>query len=264
MDGNLWRRGSVYPNAMMKHFRPIAALLLVCASASVALAQERETEEVNRTIPFQGGGTLRLKNFTGDIRITGTDGGEVVIHAVRRATRARLDRIKLTIDTSGSVINIDANDRGGSRRDREDENVVETSFEIRVPRRISLDVHSFSSLITVDDVDGQHKVGNFSGDVRLTRISGPVRAKTFSGTIRLDAADAGHELDLDTFSGDVELVLPQNAGADIRFNSFSGDIRTELPITLVSKSRRDLHATLNGGGSDVRVKTFSGDVRLGR
>jgi DUF4097 and DUF4098 domain-containing protein YvlB len=246
---------------MTNHLRPIAAaFLLVCISGSGALAQVHETEQVDRTIPFQGGGTLRLKNFSGDIRITGSDTGEVTIHAVRRAPRARLDRIKLTIETTGSTIAINANDRPDDRDDRE--NVVETSFEIRVPRSISLDVHSFSSTITVDDVEGRHQIHNFSGDVRLTRIRGPVRAKTFSGSLQLDAADAGHELDLDTFSGDVELVLPQNAGADIRFNSFSGDIRTSLPITLISKSRRDVHATLNGGGSDVRVKTFSGDVRL--
>ena len=246
---------------MTKRLRPIAAaFLLICASGSSVLAQTHETEQVDRTIPFQGGGTLRLKNFSGDIRITGTDAGEVTIHAVRRATRARLDRIKLTIETSGSTIAINANDRDEDHQGRD--NVVETSFEIRVPRSINLDVHSFSSTIAVDDVEGRHNVHNFSGDVRLTRIRGPVQAKTFSGTIRLDAADAGHELDLDTFSGDIELTLPQHAGADIRFNSFSGGIRTDLPITLLSKSKRDVRATLNGGGSDVRVKTFSGDVRL--
>jgi DUF4097 and DUF4098 domain-containing protein YvlB len=248
---------------MTNHLRPIAAVLVLSfAMAAPAVAQSRETERVDRTIPFQGGGTLRLKNFSGDIRITGAEVGEVTINAVRRATRERLDRTKLTIETTGALITIDANDRAGSRDDRD--NVVETTFDIRVPRNISLDVHSFSSAITIDNVEGRHKINNFSGDVRLTGIAGPVRAKTFSGEIRLAAADSGNDLDLDTFSGDVELRLPQNAGADIRFNSFSGDILADLPITLVSKSRRDLHATLNGGGSDVRVKTFSGDVRLGR
>ena len=242
----------------------IATLLLVGLPATGLFAQSRETEQVDRTIPFQGGGTLRLKNFSGDINITGTNTGEVTIHAVRRATRAKLNRIKLTIETSGSLIEINANDRPDGDDENQNDNVVETSFEIRVPRTISLDIHSFSSGITIDDVEGRHKVTNFSGDVKLTRMAGPVRAKTFSGTIHLDATDTGNDLDLDTFSGDVELTLPQNAGADIRFNSFSGDIRTDLPITLVSKSRRDMHATLNGGGSDVRVKTFSGDVRLGR
>ena len=246
---------------MTTRIGPIAAaFLLVCIPTSGALAQVLETEQVDRTIPFDGGGTLKLKNFSGDIRITGTDTGEVTIHAVRRATRERLDRIKLSIETTASTIAIDANDRGDNRDDRN--NVVETSFDIRVPRRISLDVHSFSSTLVIDQVEGRHSVHNFSGDVRLTRVGGPVRAKTFSGRIELDAADTGHDLDFDTFSGDIELVLPQQAGADIRVNSFSGDIRTDLPITLMSKSRREMHAVLNGGGSEVRVKTFFGDVRL--
>jgi DUF4097 and DUF4098 domain-containing protein YvlB len=246
---------------MTTRLGPVAAtFLLVCIPTSGALAQVLETEQVDRTIPFHGGGTLQLKNFSGDIRITGTDTGDVTIHAVRRATRERLNRITLSIVTTDSKIAIDANDRREDRDDRN--NVVETSFDIRVPRRISLDIHSFSSTIVVDQVEGQHSIHNFSGDVRLTRIGGPVRAKTFSGQIQLDAADAGHELDFDTFSGDIELVLPQQAGADIRFNSFSGDIRTDLPITLISKSRRGMHALLNGGGGDVRVQTFSGDVRL--
>lgn len=246
----------------------IAASLLLASTgvltgaASTASAQTNETERVGRSIPFQPGGTLRLKNFSGDIRITGAEVGEVTINAVRRAPRERLDRIKLMIETTGALITINANDRTSDRRDRE--HVVETSFEIQLPRRTSLDVHSFSSVITVDNVEGRHEINNFSGDLRLTRMSGPVRAKTFSGAIHLDAADPGDGLDLDTFSGDVELLLPPNAGADLRFNSFSGNVRTNLPLTLVSRSRRNLHATLNGGGTDVHVKTFSGDVRLGR
>jgi DUF4097 and DUF4098 domain-containing protein YvlB len=248
---------------MTRHLRPIAAaFVLVCASASFLAAQPRETEQVDRTFPFKPGGTLRLKNFSGDIRITGTDASEVTIHAVRRAPRERLDRIKLRIDATDSRIEIQANDRQVDRDDRD--NVVETSFEIRLPRRTSLDVQSFSSPITVDDVEGRHTIHAFSGELRLTRMRGAVNAKTFSGDIHLESTESGHEMDLDSFSGSIQLLLPPDARADIRMNSFSGDLRTDLPITLVRKSRRDLHAQLNGGGSDVRVKTFSGDVRLGR
>src|SRR5262245_41707067 len=113
----------------------IATLLLVGLPATGLFAQSRETEQVTRTIPFPGGGTLRLKNFSGDINITGTNTGEVTIHAVRRATRAKLNRIKLTIESSGALIEINANDRPEGDENQND-NVVETSFEIRVPRNI--------------------------------------------------------------------------------------------------------------------------------
>jgi DUF4097 and DUF4098 domain-containing protein YvlB len=228
----------------MRHtFRPIAAFAIVasCALATSAFAQSRETEEVNRTISFQPGGSLQLKNFSGDIRISGTDSSDVTIHAVRRATRERLDRIKLSIETSGSRVVINANDRD-YHSDEENDNVVDTTFEIRVPRQIDVDVTSFSSGVTVEDVDGRHNMKTFSGDVQLLNVRGPLRAKTFSG--------------------DVELRMSSGEGADVDFSTFSGDIRTDLPMTLVSKTRKRLRATVNGGGRDVTIETFSGDVRL--
>jgi DUF4097 and DUF4098 domain-containing protein YvlB len=227
----------------MRHtFRPTSALLWLaaCLVATTVQAQTRETEQVDRTIPFQSGGTLRLKNFSGDIRITGADVSDVTIHAVRRAPRERLDRIRLSIETSGSDIVINANDRE-DHGERED-NVVETTFEIRVPRQTNIDVTSFSSGITVEEVDGRHAVKNFSGDVHLVNVAGPLRAKTFSG--------------------DVDLRVPASEGADLRFTTFSGDLHTDLPVTLVSKTRKRLHATLNGGGRDLTVETFSGDIRI--
>lgn len=227
---------------MISHLRPIAAAAaLGCLLASAAEAQNRETEQVDRTIPFQAGGTLRLKNFSGDIRITGADAPEVVIHAVRRGSRSRLDRIRLTIEASGSEVIVNANDR---EDDHDGNNVVETTFEIRVPRQTSIDLNAFSSTVTVEGVDGRHRVQTFSGDVRLYAIEGPVRAKTFSG--------------------DVELRLAGDAGADVRFSTFSGDMRTDMPLVLVTKSRKTLHATLNGGGRELAIETFSGDVRLER
>lgn len=221
--------------------RPIAAALFaLVVFALPAAAQSRETEQVDRTIPLQPGGSLRLKNFSGDIRITGADTSEVTIHAVRRATRRRLDRIKLSIESTGSEVVINANERPDD--DEDGDNVVDTTFEIRVPRQTSVDVTSFSSGITVSDVEGRHRVNNFSGDVRLLNVAGPLRAKTFSG--------------------DVELEVPGAEGADLRFSTFSGDIQTDLPLTLISKSRKQLRATLNGGGREVNVETFSGDVRI--
>jgi DUF4097 and DUF4098 domain-containing protein YvlB len=228
---------------MTINLRPIAAALLaVSLFAPYAGAQSRETEQVDRTVPLSPGGSLRLKNFSGDIRITGADASEVTIHAVRRATRSRLDRIKLSIESSGSEVVINANDRAD--HDEDGDNVVDTTFEIRVPRQTSVDVTSFSSGITVSDVEGRHRVNNFSGDVRLLNVSGPLRAKTFSG--------------------DVELQLSGAEGADLRFSTFSGDIDTDLPMTLVSQSRKQLRATLHGGGREVTVETFSGDVRINK
>src|SRR6266581_4770332 len=87
-----------------------AVAVLALAASTVARAQQ-ETEHVDRTLAFPSGGTLQLHNFSGDVHIIGTTGKDLVIKAVRRAERERLDHIGLDIQTSISTVTIDANKR---------------------------------------------------------------------------------------------------------------------------------------------------------
>src|SRR4029450_1544685 len=73
----------------------------------------RETETVERTLSLQPGGTLRLKTFSGRVNITAGSGNQVVIKAVRRATRERLNDIKLEITQSGTIVDMDGDHRMG-------------------------------------------------------------------------------------------------------------------------------------------------------
>jgi DUF4097 and DUF4098 domain-containing protein YvlB len=251
---------------------PVLAAVLVVAAASspsvAAAGQRTETERVTRQVALEAGGTVRLKNFSGKVTITGTSESGVSVDAVRRAPRERLDHIKLDVQTSGSTVTIDANKNDSwldSMWGRN--NVVETELTVRVPTRTNLDVAVFSSPVTVSHVTGRHEVHGFSSSLQLNDVSGRVRAHTFSGAVRvqLAAAEDQPELDLDTFSGDIDVRLPERAHANLTFTSFSGDLQSDLPLTLTRTSRRNVHGTLNGGdGHDMRFKTFSGDVKISR
>ena len=224
----------------------------------------RETETVNRTLALPSGGTLRLKTFSGRVNITGNGGNQVVIKAVRRATRERLDDIALEITQSGSVIDIDANHR---LRERRNDNVVETDFDIQVPAEVTLDLRTFSAPVTVSNVGGDLVVEGFSSEIRLTDVTGPKRVKTFSGEVTVEARSwsDGDDMNINTFSGDVTLRLPDSARGDITFDSFSGNFNSDLPVTLSSSSKRNFRGALNGGGSsNFRLNTFSGSVRIQR
>ena len=259
---------------MMHRARPVCAWLFVFVLAAPAAAQNRndrnadrgpiETEVVERTLPLQPGGELRLTTFSGRVNITGTGRGEVVIRAVRRATRERLDAVQLDISQNGSVVTIDANQRTGSRGDGD---VVETDFDIEVPPQLDLHLRTFSAPVTVSGVSGDMDVEGFSGEVRLTEVAGPMRVKTFSGAVTLEARSwmDGDDLDISTFSGGVTLRLPDTARGEVTFDGFSGNLESDLPLTLTSGGRRNLRGSLNGGGStDFRFNTFSGSVRIRR
>ena len=206
----------------------------------------RETETVDRTVALPSGGTVRLKTFSGRVKITGTSGDQVVIHAVRRASRDRLDDIKLEITSTGSIVEINANHQLVERRN---DNVVETDFDIQVPARARLDIKTFSAPVTVTGVNGSQNIDGFSSNI----------------TIESSEFGDGNDIDVNTFSGDVRLRLPASAKGNISFNSFSGSFESELPVTLNSSSKRNFRGALNGGGSgDFRLKTFSGDVTITR
>jgi hypothetical protein len=244
------------------------AICALVTTVAVGLRAD-ETEHVTRTVKLDPGGTLRLKNFSGRVTITASDRSDVAIDAVRRATRDRLDRIKLDIHSEGSnTVVVDAN-----RRERSwfeftgHSNVVETDFDIQVPRRTHLDVSVFSSPVTIEGVEGSHRVYSFSSRLTLNDVSGSIKAHTFSGgiVIREKTWSPNHTIEVDTFSGSVELHVPDSARGAVSFNSFSGRLNSELPLTLQSSSRRRLRAELGGGGDGrLSFKTFSGSVKIDR
>ncbi len=240
--------------------------LAVLALAVPARAQE-ETEHFTRVVKLEPGGTLQLKSFSGHVTITGSDRADIAIDAVRRAPRERLNRVKLDIRTEGSTVVIEANHHDWSWSDHD--NVVSTDFEIKVPTRTNLDVNVFSSPVEVRGVEGSHRIHTFSARIRLEDVVGPINAHTFSGGVEIQAKawQDRQVIDVDTFSGSIELRVPDTARGSVSFNSFSGKLTSDVPMTLHTSSRRSLDATLGGGdsaGGRLHLKTFSGNVHINR
>jgi hypothetical protein len=228
---------------MMKfgHISAIAILSTITLAAPVVASEQNETERVDRTVQIRAGGQLRLKNFSGRVTITGSNRSDMVVRAVRRATRERLDHIKLEIVETASGVSIEANKKDDNWRDRNN-NVVDTEFEIQLPADVSLNVDVFSSDIFVKGVRGRQ------------------RLKTFSGEIDVVDADAG--IDAETFSGDIAVTMVQGVSASVDFDSFSGELDSRVPMNYRSAGRRRVRAEIGSGGTDYHFKTFSGDVRI--
>jgi len=237
--------GHPVKGAMRSAVLVVGTVALVGFTAGGAFA---ETERVTRTIASDPGGTLRLKNFSGRVTITASDGAEIVVDAVRRASRERLARITLDVHKDGNTVVVDANHRDRSWEERNN-NVVETDFDIKVPRRTNLDINVFSAPVDVTGVEGSYKVHTFSSRVRLNNVLWQDR----------------QSIDVNTFSGSVDLQLSANAAGTVSFDSFSGDLKSDLPLTLRSSGHRSFNAELGSGGNGrLSVKTFSGDVRITR
>jgi DUF4097 and DUF4098 domain-containing protein YvlB len=249
----------------LRHLATAAALVAGLAFApSVSARAAQDTETIDRTVPFPSSGTLKLNTFSGRVTITATNGHDVVIKAVRRGTRDRLDHIKLDISTTGSTVRIDANKRDDSWHDEHD-NVVSTDFDIQVPASAVLDVNSFSSPLSVTGIAGNQRLKTFSATITVAHAKGAIDAESFSGAIDVDVAAAGTEPDLNlhTFSGAITARLDPNAKGSVEFESFSGRLDSDVALMMHSSSRRNVRGELNGGsGRTIKLNTFSGDVKL--
>jgi len=204
----------------------------------------KETETVDRTVALPANGTLRLKNFSGDIRVVASSGRDVVLHARRRAPRAQLDHIKLDIQTSGSTVTINANKQDPEwEKGRHNNNVVETTFELQVPASARLDIDAFSSDLTVEGMTGDQSLKTFSGDIHVLDPKGAI--------------------DAETFSADIKVRVDSRARGSVSFSSFSADLDSSLVSSSTSRRRRSVEGTLPGGaGPRLQFKTFSGDLQI--
>ena len=245
-----------------------AAIVAIALAFSVpALAAQKETETVNKTVALPAHGTLKLRNFSGRVNLTPASGNDVIIKAVRTAEREQLDHIKLEIETTGSTVSIDANkrDAGWDERNHKD-NVVRTDFDIQVPVSAMLDVYGFSSDLDIRGITGDQKLETFSGDITMEGAKGSVEAKTFSGRIdiNLTGAGAAPAVSAETFSANIRVHLADNAKGEVSFDSFSGRFESDLPLTVRSIGRHRTSGDLPGGsgGSTLKFHTFSGDVRV--
>lgn len=206
----------------------------------------RETETVERSATLPANGVVRIKNFSGQIRVVPGSGRNVVVKATRRAPRETLDHVTLEVTSSGSAVTIEAN-RKDPNWTRRNNNVVDTQMTVEVPAAADLDIEAFSS------------------DVDVEGLSGDQRIKTFSGRITIQGLKG--EIDAETFSADIRVTLDSTTKGNVSFSTFSGSLDSDVPISMTSVGGRrrsnNVDGTLAGGaGPRLRFHTFSGDVEL--
>jgi opacity protein-like surface antigen len=256
-------------------FRFAAAAVLCAAWATAAQAQD-----FRQSFNLAPGGSITIKNVSGDINISGYDGAGVEVTAYKEG-RDR-DRV--------SVENLSTANRVSLRADYEEHCNCDAGlrFEVRVPRSVRFNFDKISTAsgnLTAENVTGSVEMNTASGDVTLSGVSGEIRASTASGTVKVK--DAAGNVNASSASGDVEVELTRIEGdGDMRFSTASGNVHVRLPASIdarvemstVSGSletnlpievRKDQYGPgsrargqLGGGSRLLKISSASGDVSL--
>ncbi len=171
------------------------------------------------------------------------------------------------------------------------------SYEIEVPKGVSVKIRSSSGSVSVREIDGavdatassgnveirevtgDVAVTTSSGSIKLEEIGGAIRANANSGTIQIDQAvrgvtaqassgsievktdTVGGPYDLTASSGSVKLTVPESASIAVTANASSGSVSG--PAWLSTGQGRHSGSGRQGGGEHtVSIRTSSGSINL--
>jgi DUF4097 and DUF4098 domain-containing protein YvlB len=260
-----------------------AALLSLGSAVVAGPISAQTTRTITRSFSLDRDGHVELEAFSGSIEVTGRDRRSVEVEARIEGDDELVDATALRFKARDRDLSIEVDyDEVEDRQqflglfnfgnvDRPDVDVV-----ISMPRSASLTVDAFSSDVEVEglragatleafsssvalrDVEGAVDVETFSGAVEGDGLRGSVQVETFSGDVQLQKVALMDDSHFETFSGNVELSLPPDAGFEVvGKEDLFGNLTSEFSL------RADEGRRIAGdGGPRLEVDTFSGDLHL--
>jgi hypothetical protein len=228
-------------------------------------------------------GSFTLNNVSGDVRVRGVAGDEVVARA--RWEGGGDQPLPLVVRRSQGSLQIDTEESGNWFSWRRRGGI---EFDVSVPFGARVEVQVVSSDLNVQGLSGDQSYKSVSGDITIEAGGGRVAGQTVSGDIQV-LANQPVEANLTTTSGDVEAGAPVfNAlrmrtvsgdasvhggfaeGAQHSVESVSGDLQIQSTSGLTVDSRRGLDFSkkdgqpmvAGDGRASLRFRSLSGDVHL--
>ena len=260
-------------------FRVAFVIVSLCLLSAFVAAQDFQ-----KSYRLAQGSRVSVKNVSGDVIVKGYDGEAIVVTGIKEG-RDR-DQISIEDNSDGSRVEVKVHypERCNCN--------ASVRFEVKVPRMISLDYDSFSSVsgnvdvseavgtlraksvsgnVSVREVSGTINATSVSGNVTVGEASGAVSAKSTSGSVkvdllRLEGANT-NRLEFGSVSGDVEVKMPGSLGAEVEMTTLSGNLETDFPITIEKREfgpGRSARGRVGDGARALKLSSVSGNVSLRR
>ena len=100
--------------------------------------------------------------------------------------------------------------------------------------------------------------GTVSGSVILEGTAEELKLDTTSGRCQAELDERVQEIELDSVSGELELILPESLGFEAEVDTVSGSFRSDIPTTASSKGVY----TCGNGECGISVDTVSGSITI--
>ena len=270
----------------------VTASAALLALAGTVRADVVDTRELSETIPVAANEPLVVivRNIIGPIHVIGYDGNRVEMRATETVRgdlqsdieRARAEMQLRTESEPGRVafrvrhIGDDDDDRGRGRGWGWDNYSIEYDIEVRVPRGATIEVGTVNDGdVIVEDMNGEFKLNNVNGAVRLERAGGSGSVQTVNGDVNVTFARAPAEAtSFHTVNGELDVTFPANLSAELAFHTMQGDVFTVFDVENLSdppevrrdrgryvlNTNRSSAFRVGAGGERHSFNTLNGDI----
>lgn len=252
-------------------FAAISVFLSGCIVAVVNYADPEgalPVEEFHRSVAFDPGGTVSVRNFDGRIEVRGWDEDEVEVTAEKVVHRPHETRVmlfrqdflfpKIEFDEFEDYINIKT--RVPNRK--EDECTVD--YWINVPHSIDLkNIIARDGEISISDLYGEVIIELREGDIEVDNFSGSLTASVITGSIHASLYDLRNqdEIRLTAKQGDITLLLQPDVEARIEASFPNGEMMCEFE-TDEQPSENRLSFQIGEEGASIAVSALNGDIHI--
>jgi hypothetical protein len=264
---------------MAKAFAGLTVLFWLASSSAGA-----EVRNLDRTVALDPRGTVSFQTIKGSIEIETWGEPRAQIHAriepdttcgteADQAERVRLTEVE--IDSSADRLSLRSNyDRLQNLEsipfhvdgfDSTCNAYPFVRYRLRIPATAKLEIEDHKSQISVTGLNAAARIRTHKGVVNVTGQDGALDLLTHKGKVHVEFARLAEESRLETYKGDIEVIVPRAAGFDLDARvARSGTLETpfRLDEQQVSRRERVYEQKINGGGSRLELTTRNGSLRI--
>jgi DUF4097 and DUF4098 domain-containing protein YvlB len=235
-----------------------------------------------RTFNVGAGGSLKLSNVAGDVKVTGGSGSEIKVEAkvhgrgkTDAEARAQIDTVKVDMRQSGNRVEVETTHQNHSR--------AWVDYTVVVPNGASIDVRSVSGDVQVTEIGGSARAETVSGDIVATGLAQVAALRSVSGDVRATGLSSDGAVTFNSVSGDVTITKLkaktatfETVSGDARVDdcecggaqssSVSGNVSYTGPLAKGGRYAFNSHSgdivLMTPSGFELNAATFSGDLRV--
>jgi len=220
----------------------------------------------SKTFPVNAqGASLEIKNVSGKIDVTATDGTTIEVEAVitakagsEESAKENLKDAEIKADASATRVRLETY-YPKTRR------AIEVKYTVRVPRMVKLELENVNGSIELKGVQAGIRAETTNGSVKGRLLGGFVEASSTNGSVDVEMASVGSDgVRLETTNGGITLGLPADAKATLAARCVNGGVTvSDLPFEKdADNNRRKVDGKINGGGAPLKLETVNGGVRV--